>query len=132
MPSTDPMTSRRQYRVRNTFLIVLISIPIAFVWLEIGFVVIDRWGHDAFIRWGGLAGCTLGLLGFFIGDSERYLKQWRFWAVITVVLVFHLIAFVIILLHVEVWRLTWFTVMVFEYLPFRFLRDRFLSSPSPK
>lgn len=120
------MTSRSQHRVRNTLLIILISFPIAFALLGIGFVVIDRWGHDAFIRWDGLAGFTIVLFGFFIGDSEKVLRQWRFWALFAILLVVHLTAFVIVLSRVEEWRLTWFMVIVVEYLPFRFLRDRFV------
>jgi hypothetical protein len=112
--------------VRNTLLIILISFPIAFALLGIGFVVIDRWGHDAFIRWDGLAGFTIVLFGFFIGDSEKVLRQWRFWALFAILLVVHLTAFVIVLSRVEEWRLTWFMVIVVEYLPFRFLRDRFV------
>lgn len=128
MTSIAPMTSRIQHRVRNFLLIVVTSILIAFVLLGIGFAVIDRWGHDAFIRWGGFAGFTLVLFGFFIGDSEQFLKQWRFWVVIVVVLALHLGAFAIVLTHVEDWRLTWFMVMVVEYPFFRFFRDKFVDS----
>ncbi len=126
MTSAAPMTSRRQHRVRNLLLIVFVSALIAFALLGIGFVVIDRWGHDAFIRWGGLAGFTLGLFGFFIGDSEKILRQWRFWALFAILLVVHLTAFVIVLLHIEEWRLTWFMVIVVEYPFFRFFRDKFV------
>ena len=92
------------------------------------FAVEARWGHDAFIRWGGLTGFTLGLFGSYIGDSAKFVGQWRFWAATAVLLACHLGAFAIVLTHVEEWRLMWFTVMVVEYPLFLFVRDRSIKS----
>lgn len=130
MTSTAPMTSRSHHRVRNFLLLVFVGVLVAFAFLGIVFAVEDRWGHDAFIRWGGLAGFTLGLFGLFVGDSEKLLRRWRFWAVTVVLLAVHLAAFAIVLTRVEEWRLMWFMVMVVEYPLFLFVRDRFVG-PEP-
>ena len=119
----------RSHRVRNALLFFLLCVLIAFVFIKITFVVEDRWGHDAFIRWDGLAGFTLGLFGFFLGESEKLLRQWRFWVVTLILLAAHLVAFTIVLTHIEEWKLMWFMVMVIEYPGFVFVRDWFIEPP---
>lgn len=123
-------TSRRVtrvHRVRNILLLFLLCVPLVFVFLKLVFIVEDRWGHDAFIRWGGLAGFTLGLFVLFVGDSEKFWRKWRFWVVTAVLLAAHLAAFAFVLTHVAEWKLTWFMVMVIEYPVFIFLRDKFVN-----
>jgi hypothetical protein len=102
----------------------LLYIVITFAFLGMVFLIEGTWGHDAFIRWGGLAGFTAGLFGYFISNSRQYVRERRFWALITGLLALHLTAFGVLLEHVEVWKLTWFMVMAFEYPIFIFLRSR--------
>lgn len=86
----------------------------------------ERWGHDAFIRWGGFTGFTLALFGLLIGDSEKLLRTVRFWVVTAILLAGHLAIFWIVLTHVEEWQLTWFLVMIPEYPFFLVVRNRFV------
>jgi hypothetical protein len=81
---------------------------------------------------GGLGGFTFGIFGLFVGDSAKVLREWRFWVLVAILLLAHLTAFVIVLSHVEEWKLTWFMVMVVEYPLFLFLRDKFVSLSRPK
>jgi hypothetical protein len=115
--------------VRNTLLFALLCVVIVIVQLKIGFVVLDRWGDDGFIRWGGLAVFTLGIFGLFIGDSQKILRKGRFWVLVAILLVGHLTVFAIVLTHVEEWKLTWFMVMAIEYPLFLFLRNKFVHVP---
>jgi len=101
---------------------ILISLAL----LKIAFVVEDKWGHDAFIRWVGLATFTLGVFSLFVCDSEGVLRNWRFWTLSAILLALHLIGFGIVLTHVEEWKLSWFMVMVVEYPLFLWLRDKFV------
>jgi len=96
------------------------------VFLRIAFAVQDKWGHDGFIRWDGLAGFTLGLFGLFVAESQKFLRKRRFWVVTGILLMGHLAVFAIVLTHVEEWKLGWFMLMVFEYPLFFFLRNNFV------
>jgi hypothetical protein len=127
-------TSRetRNFRAKDYFLLILLGALLFFVGLKISFVVVDRWGHDAYVRWDGLAGFTLGLFVLFVCDSEKFLRKWRFWVLTTILLAAHLTGFAIVLTHIQEWRLTWFMVMIFEYPLFLFLRDKFVCFPSPR
>ena len=129
MSSAAQTTTRTRHPVRNFLLYALVAVVIAFGGLKITFAVEGKWGHDAFIRWGGLAAFTLGMFGLFIGDSEKFLRRWRFWGIILILLAGHLAAFAIVLTHVDEWKLMWFMVMVVEYPLFLFVRDRFIEPP---
>lgn len=100
---------------------------VALVGLKLTFVVQGRWGHDAFIRWGGLTGFTLGLFALFVSESEKFLRKSRFWVMTAILLAVHLAVFGMILTRVEEWKLMWFMVMVLEYPLFRFFRERFVT-----
>lgn len=102
----------------------VLYIGIAFAFLGMVFFVEGRWGHDAFIRWGGLAGFSAGLFGFFISDSRAYLRERRFWISTALLFAAHLAAFVILLTHVSEWRLMWFVGMALEYPVFVLVRSR--------
>jgi hypothetical protein len=119
----------RNLRGRDYFLLILLGTIIFLVFLKIAFAVQNKWGHDAFIRWDGLAGFTLGLFGLFVADSEKFLRKWRFWVLTAVLLVVHLTAFAIVLTYAAEWKLMWFMVMVLEYPVFVFFRSR-LPNPS--
>lgn len=131
MTSAAQGTARVGNRVRNFLLYALFAVVIAFGGLKITFTVEDTWGHDAFIRWGGLAAFTLGLFALFVGDSEKLLRKWRFWVVTAILLAVHLAAFAIVLTYVQEWKLMWFMVMVVEYPLFLLIRGRFVS-PEPR
>lgn len=120
--------ARTSTRVRNLLLLVLLSVLITFIGLKITFVVEERWGHDAFVRWFGLAGFTLIMFALFVAKSEELLRKLRFWLLTSILLAGHLAAFAIVLTHVEEWKLMWFTVMAFEYPLFLFFRDKFVNS----
>jgi len=112
-------------RAKGYLLFALLGGFISLVLLRIAFMVEDLWGHEAFIRWDGLGGFTLGLFGLFVCDSEKFLRKPRFWVMVAILLVLHLVVFILILTHVDEWKLTWFMVMVTEYPPFLLLRERF-------
>ena len=131
MASAAQRATRIRDRARKTHLFyvfcALLGFPIAFAFLKIGFVIQDKWGHDAYIRWDGLSGFTLLLFGFFVSESLQFLRKWRFWVVTAILLAAHLAAYAVVLTHVEEWRLTWFMVMVIEYPLFLFLRDKLVN-----
>ena len=87
------------------------------------FGVQAEWGHEAFIRWGGLTGFTSVLFGYFISQSRLYLRVTRFWILAAVLLAVHLLAFAVLLSFLGEWRLMWFAVMIFEYPAFAYLRN---------
>ena len=104
-------------RARNYLVLGLLGTLISLVLVKIAFVVEDKWGDDAFIRWVGLAIFTLVSFAVFVGDSERFLRNWRFWALSAILFVAHLTGFAIVLAHVEEWKLSWFMVLPWEKGP---------------
>jgi hypothetical protein len=122
MKSAAQPSSRR---IRNRVRDYVLYVAIAFAFLAAVFAVESKWGHEAFIRWGGLIGFTSVLFGGFISESGQFLRRWQFWAVTALLLAVHLTAFAIVLTQVGEWKLMWFMVMVFEYPVLIFLRDRF-------
>lgn len=118
--AAQPASHRLRGRVRD----YVLYIAIAFAFLGAVFVVEGKWGHEAFIRWGGLTGFTAGLFGFFVKESREYFRERRFWMLTAVLLAVHLTAFAIVLTHVEEWKLMWFMVMIVEYPVFVFFRNR--------
>jgi len=85
-----------------------------------------------FIKWGGLVLYTAFFFGFFVNSSRQYIQLRPFWILIACLLTVHLTIFMLVLIHVAVWRLLWFSVMLLE-LPFFFiLRDRLLDRTEAK
>jgi hypothetical protein len=119
-----------RHRIRDYALYTVI----AFAFVGMAFVIQGKWGHEAFIRWGGLAGFTSGLFGYFINESRQYLRSQTFWVLIALLLIVHLVAFVILLVYMEEWRLMWFMVMILEYPGFIYSRNHLPSCnrTSPK
>jgi hypothetical protein len=111
---------------RMKLLIFILSILAALANLAIAFAIEDRWGHEAFVRWDGLAGFTLGLFGLFVADSEKFIRKQRFWELNVILFLIHCVVFTIVLINVETWRLTWFMVMIIEYPFFLLLREKFV------
>ncbi len=103
---------------------VLIIVPVVVVVLILGAVFRSFVSHDAYIRWGGLALDTAVVFWFFISYSRQYLREPRFWALATSLLCAHLVAWIVLLMHVDEWKLMWFSVMIFELPLFFHLRDR--------
>ena len=68
----------RNLRARDYFLLILLGPLIFLVFLRIAFAVQDKWGDDAFIRWDGLAGFTLGLFGLFVAESRSFSESCGF------------------------------------------------------
>jgi len=124
--ASQRVTDDRSRARRNLSWLFFISLGalLAFGGLKLTFLVQDRWGHDAFIRWGGLTGFTLGLFALFIADSEKFLGKIRFWVMTATLLAIHLTLFGILLTHVPEWKLMWFMVMVLEYPVFLFFRAK--------
>jgi hypothetical protein len=86
----------------------------------------DKWGPQATIRWGGLAGFTLVLFGLFVADSERALRTRRFWALFSVLAAGHLAGFAIVLTRAHEWKLSWFMAVALEYPLFLLFRRLFV------
>lgn len=125
MISTTQRANHIYSRVRDYFLYTVI----AFAFLGMVFAVESKWGHEAFIRWGGLAGFTSALFGYFIAHSRQFFPKWQFWALTAILLSAHLACFALLLTHVAEWKLIWFIGMSFEYPVFTFSRSR-LPQPS--
>lgn len=123
--AAQPASRRIRGRIRDYVLYV----AIAFGFLAAVFAVESKWGHEVLIRWGGLVGFTAVLFGYFVSESRQFFKERQFWTMTALLLVVHLGAFVILLTHVDEWRLMWFTGMAFEYPVFIFFRSR-LPHPS--
>lgn len=120
-------TQRAAYvrgRVRDYILYVLIG----FAFLGMVFVIEGEWGHDAFIRWGGLIGFTSGLFGYFVSESRQYFRELSFWTLTALLLCVHLAVFAVVLTHVDEWKLTWFIGMVLEFPVMIFFRNRLRDS----
>lgn len=119
--STSPR-SHRSGRIRSRVIDYALYITITFTSITMAFVILDKWGHEAFIRFGGLAAFTSILFGCFVSESRPLLRERRFWLLTSLLLATHLALFMIILTHVDEWRLMWFTGMVLEYPAFLFFR----------
>jgi hypothetical protein len=127
--SATSRTHHVAHRIRGRVIDYVLYIAITFAFFAMVFVVQSKWGHDAFIRWGGLAGFTLILFGYFVGDSRSFLHKRQFWLLTALLLAMHLALFMVILSHVDEWRLMWFTGMALEYPVFLFFRGQ-LPEPS--
>jgi hypothetical protein len=117
--------NRRAAHVRSRVrdFVLYIAIGFAFVGVLIA-VAPSSVSHDAFIRWGGLAFMTAILFGYFISNSGQFLREWKFWALTAILLSVHLVAFAVILTHVDEWKLIWFSGMAIEYPMLIFFRSR--------
>jgi hypothetical protein len=103
---------------------VLIIVPLVLVTLVLFAAFAFQVNHDTYIRWGGLVLNTAIIFGFFISYSSQYLRKMKFWTLTICFLTVHAIAWIIFLEHVGEWKLSWFSVMVFELPVFWYLRDR--------
>jgi len=81
-------------------------------------------GDDTYIRWGGLAVDTAILFAYFIYVSRQHLRTRRFWILTACLMFFHVAGWIVFLMHVGEWRLTWFTAMILELPAFIHLRNR--------
>jgi peptidoglycan/LPS O-acetylase OafA/YrhL len=126
MNSDTQRAAHIRSRIRD--FVIYIAIGFAFVGL---LIVVAKTGvsQDVYIRWGGLAFMTAVLFGYFISNSGRFLREWRFWALAAILMLVHLAAFAVILTHVDEWKLIWFVGMAIEYPVFVFFRSR-LPNPS--
>ena len=117
---------RRAYirsRVRDFSLYVAIAFALVGIAIESARF---RVSHEAFIKWGGLVFITAILFGYFISNSEQFLRVSKFWTLTVTLLFAHLTVFALILTHVDEWKLIWFTGMAIEYPVFVFFRRRLL------
>ena len=81
--------------------------------------------NDAtFVKWGGFAANTVMLYGYFMYDSRRLFRNWRYWALVGTCFAVHLAVFAIILANLTVVRLPWFMCMLLEVPIFFTLRTR--------
>ena len=122
---TVPHSPRQSHRLRDVGLYIAIGLGVAMVALVIAQSDIS---HEAFIRWGGLIVNTSVLFGYFIAGSRRFFRKLSFWALTTVLLSLHVVVFVLILTHVNQWKLIWFMVMVLEVPILLFSRNWFLKT----
>lgn len=106
---------------------VLIIVPLVSAFLAVSILFAFSVSDEVYIKWGGLALDTAIVFGLFIKYSRQFLKERRFWGLTFMLLAVHLVSFILILTHVEEWKLVWFTPMAAELPLFLFLRNRLLS-----
>jgi hypothetical protein len=94
----------RRPHIRERVRDYVLYIVIGGAFIAVSFAVEDKWGSDAFTRWGGLAGYSAILFWYFIDASRPLLRRRSFWALTAVLLSAHLTGFVIILTRVAQWR----------------------------
>ena len=120
MLSTLPQKTHR-LRSRVIDYVLYIAIALALVFFSI---VTSKWSHEVFIRWCGLVFFTSCLFGYFVQESRKFLRSWRFWKITAALLALHLLLFAAILINAQEWRLPWFIGMALEYPVLLFFRDR--------
>jgi hypothetical protein len=103
---------------------VVMIVPLALGFLILSIVFAFLVSDDAYIRWGGLAVDTGVLFSFFINESRQFLRSRRFWILTACLMILHLAGWIVFLMHVGEWRLTWFTAMILEFPAFLYLRNR--------
>ncbi len=118
--------TQRAAHIRRRVRDYVLYVAITFASLGVEFFVEGKWGHEAFVRWGGLTGFTAGLFGYFISDGRQHQRERQFWVLTAVLLSVHLTCFAILLTHVAEWKMIWFTGMSFEYPVLIFFRRRLL------
>jgi hypothetical protein len=118
---TSKSTNRWDFNPNSLSIPYLLIIPGVFVLSgAIGIIAGD------YVKWGGLVLDTAFIFGFFVNSSRPYLQRQQFWILTACLLTLHLAVFIAVLLHVTVWKLLWFMVMVLELPVFSRLRDRLL------
>jgi hypothetical protein len=83
-------------------------------------------GHDAYVKFGGLALCSSILFGYFLHLSREFLRDPKFWMLAASLMLVHLGAWIALLLHVERWGLLWFNIMIIELPVFLYFRTRLI------
>lgn len=68
-------------------------------------------------NWIGLALFTIFVFGTAISEYSRSWRSLRFWGVMTALLIFHLLAYSILLESVAEWRVIWFAFITMIELP---------------
>lgn len=106
---------------------VLIIVPIVLCLSALGILFAFSVSSDVYIKWGGLTLDTAIVFALFVKYSRQFLRKRRFWGLTLVLLAVHLVAFILILTHVEEWKLVWFTPMAAELPLFLFLRNWLLA-----
>jgi drug/metabolite transporter (DMT)-like permease len=106
---------------------VLTIVPLVLAFVAVSIFFAFSVSDEVYIRWGGLALDTAIVFGVFIKYSRQFLRERRFWGLTFALLAVHIVAFILILTHVEEWKLVWFTPMAAELPLFLFLRNRLLS-----
>jgi hypothetical protein len=107
-------------RIRDVLLMVLLIVLA--ICLFVGISV--RFGHDAGIKWGGLAMDSCLFFVFLLYKSRDHFRRRYFWVLTGVFVGVHFLGWVILLSHVEKWGLLSFGIMAFEVPLFNHLRDR--------
>jgi hypothetical protein len=106
----DALTAREAVIIGAGFLVICFAYSIL--------------GHEAYVKWGGMTLDTAAIFGYFLHDSRRYFRVSRFWKLTSILLIVHLVAWIVLLMHVEKWGLPGFIIMVLELPAFWHLRDR--------
>ena len=102
---------------------ILIIVPIALFVVVLFVFFRSLVSHDTYIRWGGLGLDTAVIFAFFVYYSPGVRRAREFWILTVVLLTIHLAAWIVLLSHVDEWKLAWFLVMIFELPAFFYLRD---------
>ncbi len=124
----SPTREHRRYRTARDYLLyILIGCVVAAgaIWAAESGV-----NSGQFMRWFGLTVFTAILFGAYLVDSRSLFRRKAFWLVTAMMLAIHVAAYTVLLMRVEVWKVTWFTVLTFlELLVLPLLRDCALRRP---
>jgi hypothetical protein len=107
---------------------MLVIAPLVVVFVALSIFFAFSVSDESYIKWGGLAVDTAVVFGLFLKYSQRLLRKRKFWVLTLILLTVHLAVFVLILTHVDEWKLVWFTPMAAELPLFLLLRNRLLPS----
>ncbi len=103
---------RTARRVRDfaAYLVIALAVGLGLIW----FAYHSHGLRDDFIaRWGGLALNTAILYGYGVKEGKPFWRIWGFWLATFSVLIFHLLAFSVILQNTDHWS----TLFFFSCIP---------------
>ena len=108
------MSSRTRKRtlrelLRDLVFYLLIGGAIAVLALGYAVYLPDKYRPED--RWIGLIANTPVTLGYPLSWFRHHWRVWRFWSVWALLLLVHLLAFVVLLKHVEHFGLLWYVVL---------------------
>jgi hypothetical protein len=96
------------------YVLIAVACGFAIYWSALH---IHKPGSEVFGKWAGLAMNTLIVIGYTIRDHRVPRSLLSFWALISALLLVHLLFFILLLRAVEQWRLAWWILATpMEYI----------------